>query len=119
MNHDFENNSKYKELLRILTECAAECDVTFNASLDNERTDALTRVIRLCRDCANICYTTARFVAADSEHASHLARECAEICRSCAEACGSNMDKEHECKQCADICRECEEACNSFAGVNA
>lgn len=119
MNHELENNSKHKEFLRILTECAAECDVTFNASLDNARTDALTRVIKLCRDCANICYTTARFVAADSEHARHLARECADICRSCAEACENNSDKEHECKACGNICRRCEEACNNFAGASS
>ncbi|ARS38089.1 four-helix bundle copper-binding protein [Pontibacter actiniarum] len=119
MNHELENNSNHKDLLRILAECGAECDVTFNASLDNDRTDELTRVIRLCRDCANICYATARFVGSDSEHARHLARECAEICRSCAEACENNVDKEHECKPCAKICRACEEACRSFAGVEA
>ena len=116
MNHNTGNN---KEILRVLAECAAECYRCFDACLENERTDDLVRVIRLCRDCARICDTTASFIASSSEHAQHLAKECAEICRNCAEACGNHKDQEHECKPCADICRQCEEACKSFAGVNA
>jgi hypothetical protein len=113
------NHSENKEILRVLADCAAECYRCFDACLENERTDELVRVLRLCRDCARICDTTASFIASNSEHAQHLAKECADICRSCAEACGNHKDQEHECKPCADICRQCEEACNSFAGVNA
>jgi hypothetical protein len=116
MNHNTENN---RDLLRILAECAAECNRCFDACLENDRTDDLVRAIRLCRDCARICSTTATFVASNSEHAQHLVRECAEICRSCSKTCNKHTEEEHECKPCARICRECEEACNSFAGVSA
>ena len=114
MNHHSENN---KELLQILAECANECERCFDACLENERTDELVRVLRLCRDCAKICYTTSSFVASNSSHAESIAAECARICRACEEACRNNTDTEHECKPCADICRQCEEACSSFAGA--
>lgn len=104
-----------KDLLRILAECATECETCFDASLDNERTEELIRVIRLCRDCARICYATSSFVASNSKHAKHLAKECAEICKECAEACGNNTNVEQESMPCMKICKECEEACREFA----
>lgn len=105
------------ELLQKLAECAAECERCIDACLDDENIKVLVRPIRLCRDCAKICYTTASFIASNSEHAQHLVDECTEICRICAEACDHHKEDEYECKTCASICRECEEACRSFQGV--
>lgn len=104
-----------KELLQILAECATECETCFDASLENNKNDNLARVVRLCRDCAKICYTTSSFVASNSTHAKHLARECAEICKECAETCGHHTDDEQECMPCMEICKKCEEACREFA----
>lgn len=110
-----ENRENNKELLRVLAECATECENCFDASLENEKTNELARVIRMCRDCAKICYTTLSFIASNSRHAKHLAKECAEICQECAGVCGSHKEEEHECMQCMKICRECAEACRKFA----
>lgn len=108
-----------KEILRILAECADECDRCYDACLENERTDELLRTLRLCRDCSKICRVTASFIASNSEHSQQVVDLCAQICGMCAGSCENHREDEHECKPCADICRECEEACRSFAGVSA
>ena len=109
-----EMGQSNKELLQTLAECATECETCFDASLENSNMKDLARVIRLCRDCAKICYTTMSFVASNSRHAKHLAKECAEICGECANACGHHTDDEQECMACMKICRQCEEACKKF-----
>ena len=104
-----------KELIQKLAECAAACEMCADACLDEQDIQMMVQYIRLDRDCAKICYTTASFVASHSQHAEHLIRECQEICRACAEECAKH-DADH-CQQCAQACRECAEACGSFSGV--
>ncbi|MGK7392905.1 MAG: four-helix bundle copper-binding protein [Candidatus Cyclobacteriaceae bacterium M2_1C_046] len=116
MDHHSENN---KELLRLLAECADECNHCYNACMENERTEKLLRSLRLCRDCSRMCRTASDFVSSGSELADQVVKLCAEACRLCAESCAQDKEHEQECKACADICRECEEACNSFEGVSA
>ena len=116
MNHHSGQN---KEILRVLAECADECNHCFDACMENERTEALLRTLRLCRDCARICRTASDFISSGSELAQRIVETCAEACRMCAESCANNKEHEQECKACADICRQCEEACNNFAGASA
>lgn len=118
-SHNNNHNGANQELLRILAECADECNRCYDACLENERTEILLRTLRLCRDCSRICRATSDLVSSSSELAQRLVDACAEACRLCAESCSNNKQHEQECKPCANICRRCEEACNSFAGVNA
>ena len=104
-----------KDFLQKLANCAAACEMCADACLDEGNIKMMVRCIRLDRDCAKICYITHSFVASHSEHAKHLARECAEICRACGEECAKH-EKDH-CKECARACKECEEACMAFAGA--
>lgn len=115
MEHNMLERQKHTELLRTLAECATECENCFDSCLENKRTEELVKQIRLCRDCAKICYTTSSFIASNSAHAKHLAKECAEICRECAKACSNKENVEDELSPCAKICRECEEACKKYA----
>ena len=117
--HNHNHNDPNQELLRILAECADECNRCYNACLENERTEALLRTLRLCRDCSRMCRTTSDFISSGSEVAQQVVDTCAEVCRLCAESCANNKGHEQECKPCADVCRKCEEACNSFSGVTA
>ena len=117
--HQHEHNRSNQDLLRILAECADECNRCYNACMENERTETLLRSLRLCRDCSKICRTTSDLVSSSSELAQRLVDTCAEACRLCADSCASDKEHESECKTCAETCRKCEEACNSFAGVNA
>lgn len=104
-----------KELLRELSECAAACEMCADACLDEEDIKKMVQCIRLDRDCAKICHTTASFIASHSDNAQALVRVCEELCRNCGEECARH-DMDH-CQQCAETCRSCAEACRNFAGV--
>ena len=108
-----------KELLRVLAECADECERCYDACLENERTNELIRTLRLCRDCAKSCRVTSSFVASNSEYAGRMVDLCEEICNQCAELCSHHKDEEQECSACAKVCRKCAEACKSFESVAA
>lgn len=100
------------KIMQQLAACAAACERCADACLDEDDIHMMVPCIRLDRDCAKICYTTASFIASNSAHAKHLAKECEEICRACADECGKH--KHEHCKQCAEACRHCAEACKSF-----
>lgn len=103
-----------KELLEILTECAAACEMCADACLDEKDIHMMVQCIRLDRDCAKICYTAASFVASNSQHAQHVIKECEEICRKCGEECAKH-DHDH-CKRCAEACGQCAESCRKYLG---
>jgi len=104
-----------KELLKKLAECAAACEMCADACLDEDNVKMMVPCIKLDRDCAKICYTTASLIASHSQNAQSLVKICAEICKKCADECEKH--KHDHCQQCAKACRECEEACRSYAGV--
>lgn len=104
-----------KELLQKLAECAAACEMCADACLDEQDIKKMVKCIRLDRDCARICQTTASFIASHSEHARHIIKECEELCSKCGEECAKH-EMDH-CQQCAEACRRCAEACRNFSGV--
>jgi hypothetical protein len=106
-----------KELLQRLAQCAAACEMCADACLDEQDIEKMVQCIRLDRDCAKICHTTASFVASHSENAQALVSVCEDICRQCGEEC-AKYDMDH-CQKCAEACRECAEACSSFEGIEA
>ncbi|MEX2336814.1 MAG: four-helix bundle copper-binding protein [Fulvivirga sp.] len=75
----------------------------------------MVKCIRLDRDCAKICHTTASFIGSHSENAQAIVSVCEDLCRKCGDEC-AKYDMDH-CQQCAEACRECAEACSSFSGV--
>ena len=120
MNHSHEhNNSPQKDLLHILAQCADECDHCFDMCLEDDRTDALVRALRACRDCAKVCRVTASFVASGSDFAKRMTELCADVCKKCADICENHTEEEQETMHCARICRECEKACRKYQGTNA
>ena len=92
--------------MQALNNCAAECNHCATACLDEIDVKMLARCIKLNIDCSDIWQLTASYVARDSEHASHLMKECAEICGACADECEKHAYMEH-CRRCAEICRHC------------
>ncbi len=102
-----------KQLIAILTECAALCNYCSTACLDEKNVSMMARCIKLDMDCAQLCELTAAFVSRGSEHAKHVMKECLEVCVKCAEECGKHADMEH-CKECAEACRRCAEACRTM-----
>ena len=102
----------YENFLATLARCAAACENCADACLDEDNIKMMVPCIRLDRDCAKICNLTASFVASNSAHAKHVAKECQELCRLCGEECASH--KTDHCQECAKACKECEEACRKF-----
>lgn len=104
----------HKQLISILSECAAACNNCSTACLEEKDVQKMKACIRLDMDCAQICSVTADFISRDSDHAKHLMKECAEICRKCAAECAKHADMDH-CKACAEMCRSCADECDKAA----
>ena len=98
-----------QSLFAILVECAGTCESTFyNHCMGQEE---MKRCGQLCVDCSDICVTTAKYAARDSEQLPATAAVCAEVCDACAEECEQFEDEAMElcaevCRDCADVCRE-------------
>ncbi len=109
---EFQQN----ELIRSLLQCAVECEHCANACLDEgDHLPMMVNCIRLDRDCATICRSTADLIIRGSEISDKALEICAEICTKCAEECGSH-DMDH-CQECSKACMECAEACKSHVSV--
>jgi hypothetical protein len=96
-------------LAETLLLCAAECNRCFSECLNESDVSMMARCIELNTDCAELCFTTAAFLARDSESASTLLAICAEVCQACSDECAKH-EVEH-CQRCAAVCRECANAC--------
>lgn len=68
-------------------------------------------LVKLMRDCADICVTALRAMASGSINYSHICAECATICSYAAEAC-EDMDGMEEF---AAASRACAESCRTMA----
>jgi hypothetical protein len=100
-----------KELLQKLADCIAACEKCSNACLEEDMIKEMRNCIKTDRDCADICNTTYRLVARNSDNASAMLKVCADICRKCVEEC-EHHDMQH-CQDCAKACNECEKACKA------
>lgn len=103
-------------VLEKLWACAAACEYCAEKCLEGGAAADTQECIRSCRDCADICILTARFVMRDSRHSRHVMDECLEICNECAQACEQLAGHDGPCAACARKCRECIEACLAFQG---
>ena len=98
--------------------CAQICTVCADACLREEMVAELRRCIRTDLDCADICLTTGRIAARQTETDWSLLRSqleaCATACQICAAECARHADMHEHCRICADTCRRCEEACRQL-----
>jgi len=80
--------------------------------MDDQRVDdALLRVIR---ECADMCRLTADAALHDSESRTALAKACIDVTRRCAEDCARFMGNV-EMQRCADVCARAVLACQRLA----
>lgn len=73
--------------------------------------DALLRVIR---ECADMCRLTADAALYDSESRGALAKACVDVARRCAEDC-ARFRGNVEMQRCADVCARAVLACQRLA----
>lgn len=98
--------------------CATVCARTLHHCLEKGGKHAAAAHAIALVDCAEICGTSASFLARGSEQHAAVCRACAEICRACEASCRAMGDDEMM-RQCAEACRRCAESCEKMAGVAA
>ena len=110
-NDPLPMNTAMSDCLRVCQDCAWCCLQTITHCLSLGGEHAASHHQAVLHDCADICETTARFIARQSPHSTHLCRECAEICTACARECDRMRDSDTVMTHCAQTCRLCAESC--------
>src|SRR5918996_1929813 len=117
--HPLPGSDFREALLRCAEECldcGASCTACADASLSESDLAELTRVIRVCLDCADVCEATARIAVRQTRPDIRLVRAtieaCAAACAACAEECDRHAAHHEHCRVCADVCRRCKAACD-------
>lgn len=94
--------------------CLACAEMCLN-DLANEE---LSLCVHLSLDCAEICWTTRKFVADALVVAPQLVREqldqCALACAACAAECRRHVTSVQELASCEQTCARCERLCRSM-----
>jgi hypothetical protein len=105
---------RMRECISLCHDCASICLETMRHCLEKGGHHAESAHIVLLADCAQICETSAGFMARGSERHAVTCRACEEICRACARSC-SSMAGDAEMERCAAICNRCAESCRQMA----
>ena len=95
-------------------ECRTACLATVAHCLEMGGKHAAPEHIRLLLDCAEICATSAGFMARGSDLHGDVCGVCADVCEACAENCES-LGGSPQMQACADACRRCAESCRQMA----
>lgn len=103
---------KYQRCIDACTRCAQACEQCLSSCLREPDVQARTHCIGLLRDCADVCWMAARWMARPSAYAKALCQLCAEICEACAGEC--ERFKDDHCQECARACRECATECRKM-----
>lgn len=101
-----------KNLIEALNNCIAHCNYCGGACLKEENMKMMADCIHSDIVCAEICATTVKLLAMDSDMARKMVEICKEACEKCAQECEQH-DHQH-CKDCAEACRKCADACSTY-----
>jgi len=114
--HIIPMNKEVENCIRICTECHNACveALTYCVEKGNKHTEP--EHIRLLRDCAEICQTSANFMLRGSKLHAMICQICAEICRRCADDCAKFGD-DQTMQKCAEVCRRCADECQKMSQV--
>jgi hypothetical protein len=102
------------EYTRQCTDCSIVCLETLNHCLNIGGEHKQRSHLKLLRDCAELCVTTANFLATDSFYRTELAMVCAEICDSCALNC-EQFEEDAQMRLCANACLACAVSCRRIS----
>jgi hypothetical protein len=104
-----------RQCIQLCQDCHALCTQMITHCLELGGRHAAPDHIRLLMDCAQICTTTADYMARGSSLHDRTCSLCAEICRLCAESCDQVQGDDQLVKQCAEMCRRCADSCERMA----
>jgi hypothetical protein len=105
-------NDDLRQCIQNCLDCHGICEATTQMCLSMGGPHAEPDHIRLMKDCAEICQTSANFMLRCSDLHPLTCGVCAQICQKCANDCdrlGESM------KECADACRRCAESCREMS----
>jgi hypothetical protein len=110
------DQEKFQSCIDACLDCATACDNCATMCLHEEDPAMMVDCIQLDRECAEVCYATARLMRIGGVNAAAMCHVCAEICAACAEECEKHPMA--HCKECAQSCRECAEECRQMSIIN-
>ena len=108
------NDPQTHILLESLMKCIAACERCADACLEEPGSEHID-VLRLDRDCADLCTITARFIGRGSAYAQDLLLLCTSLCKACEKECRKHDDPLFQ--ECAAACRECRLNCEAYASM--
>lgn len=107
-----------EELMDACAWCELACLAATETCLDHEAHDQLAMCVQLSLDCAEICWTTRKFVGDALLLAPSLVREqlasCGLACAACAVECRRHADRAHQLLACSRTCARCEQLCREL-----
>lgn len=101
------------------TKCHQACLSLVNHCLKMGGEHASAAHIRLLRDCAEICQTSANFMLRDSPLHHLTCGTCAEVCRQCASECQQMGGADVLMTECAQACLLCADSCHQMSKMVA
>lgn len=103
------------------SKCAQMCTSCADACLAKEEVAELRRCIRLDMDCADVCETTVRVLARQTETDWQLLRSqvlvCKDFCAVCSNECARHAHDHEHCRVCGSACEDCVEACSDLLAL--
>jgi uncharacterized protein DUF326 len=115
-------SQEMKECMAACFSCSHICNRCGDDMIGMEGGDhrLMSRCIRLCRDCADVCVLAAQWLGRMSLMSASICRLCAEVCEMCAETCEQHAPHHALCGPCAKECRRCADLCRRMtAGAKA
>lgn len=113
---DHNMNAEMERCIQNCLDCHRSCEQTAAYCTQMGGKHAEPEHLRLLRDCAQICMTSADFMMRSSDLHPRVCDVCAEACERCAESCRRFSD-DTQLQDCAEACRRCAESCRQMAGM--
>ncbi|WP_379126753.1 four-helix bundle copper-binding protein [Paenibacillus sp. sgz500958] len=104
---------QYQECIEACIKCMNACNYSYVSSLKEYDLESLRDIIRMDRECADICAFAVQAMTRQSPFVAEICRLCAEICERCAEVCSQNVLT--RCNGCIEACLSCAEACRQIS----
>ncbi len=112
-------SEEMRRCIQLCHDCHAVCLHVIGHCVELGGRHAAPDHIRLLMDCAQICATTADYMARGSSLHARMCSFCSEICRRCAERCEQLRGEDPVVTQCAELCQRCAESCEQMASHGA
>ena len=104
--------------IEALMDCGQACTADADANLGETNVAEMVRCIRLCLQCADLCFLTARVASRFGEYeaavTTPLLEACLAACHDCGDECARHAEMHEHCRVCGEACRRCEQACRDL-----